>query len=240
MIKSEVIKLKKEAMFFVGSLITVCTPIFIVLKDFYLSTSPHEILEWIMSCCLINFMVLSVLSGFIITNLIHKEYQSGTIINILTSLASRLTFILSKLMIWGLWYFIMLFMIILITIFGSKIIYPMQFDIYYVKMTVSIFVKFGLLSFISSIPLLWVTIMQKKLFYPSILTAIGFTIILAGGMNISLQMILPACIVPWSAVPIISIYQVSSPYMEIGLTSIILSGLISFFMACLSFNRQDQ
>lgn len=240
MMKAEIFKLKKDFMFFIGTIIVVAIPIFILVKDTYFSTSPKELLNWIMSCCLIDFLILSVISGFIITNLIQREYQAGTLINILTSSVSRTAFVISKLIIWFLWYSIMLIIIIAITIFGSKIIYPTQFNPQYIKLIIELFSKFGVLIFFSFIPLLWVSFMQKKLFYPSILTAMGFTAIWVGGMNTSLEMILPACLVPWSAVSIIAMNQIGSPYIQIGLTSVILVGLIGLFLSCFSFNKQDQ
>lgn len=240
MIKAELFKLKKDIMFFIGTSIVVAIPILILVKDVYFTTPPKELLNWIMSCCLIDFLILSVISGFIITNLIQREYQAGTLINILTSSVSRAAFVISKLIIWFLWYSTMLAIIIAITVFGSKIIYPTQLNQQYLKITIELFSKFGILSFFSFIPLLWVSFMQKKLFYPSILTAMGFTAIWVGGMNTSLEMILPACIVPWSAVSIIAMNQIGSPYVQIGLTSIILVGLIGLFLSCLSFNKQDQ
>lgn len=240
MIKAELFKLKKDIMFFIGTIIVVAIPILILVKDVYFTTPPKELLNWIMSCCLIDFLILSVISGFIITNLIQREYQAGTLINILTSSVSRAAFVISKLIIWFLWYSTMLAIIIAITVFGSKIIYPTQLNQQYLKITIELFSKFGILSFFSFIPLLWVSFMQKKLFYPSILTAMGFTAIWVGGMNTSLEMILPACIVPWSAVSIIAMNQIGSPYVQIGLTSIILVGLIGLFLSYLSFNKQDQ
>lgn len=240
MIKAELFKLKKDIMFFIGTIIVVAIPILILVKDVYFTTPPKELLNWIMSCCLIDFLILSVISGFIITNLIQREYQAGTLINILTSSVSRAAFVISKLIIWFLWYSTMLAIIIAITVFGSKIIYPTQLNQQYLKIIIELFSKFGILSFFSFIPLLWVSFMQKKLFYPSILTAMGFTAIWVGGMNTSLEMILPACIVPWSAVSIIAMNQIGSPYVQIGLTSIILVGLIGLFLSYLSFNKQDQ
>lgn len=239
-LKSEFLKLKKDTMFFTGTFISVITPAFLIVKDKYLSVPPNEITEWVMSCCLVNFMIFSVLSGFIITNLVQKEYQSGTIINILSSSVSRIAFVCSKLAIWFLWYAVVLIFIEIVTLLGGKLIYPSQFNVDFIKMVIVMFSKFGFLSFISFIPLLWITILQRKLFYPSILAAIGFTGFLLGGFNISSEMILSASIVPWMAVSLVSVYQVESLYIEIGLIAIILTGLMGLFFSCYSFYKQDQ
>lgn len=238
--KSELLKLKKDTMFFTGTIISIITPVFLIIKDKYLSVPPSEITEWAMSCCIVIFMVFSVLSGFTITNLVQKEYQSGTIINILSSSVSRVAFIGSKLTVWFLWYAIMLIFIEIITILGGNLIYPSQFSVDFIKMVIVTFSRFGFLSFISFLPLLWITILQQKLFYPSILAAIGFTGILLGGFNISSEMILQASIVPWTAVPLVAIYQLKSPYIEISLITILLTGLIGLLLSCYSFHKQDQ
>lgn len=58
------------------------------------------------------------------------------------------------------------------------------------------FTKFGALSFVSFIPLLWVTVLQRKLFFPSVLVAFGFSAMLLGDFNISAEMALPASLMP--------------------------------------------
>lgn len=239
-LKAEFLKLKKDTMFFTGTIITILVPVFMIFKDKFLSAPPDQIMDWIMTCCLIDFLILSVLSGFIITNLVQKEYQSGTLINILSSTVSRASFVFSKLAVWFLWYVILLAYIELVTVLGSSLIYPGQFHTGIVKMVFVMFTKFGLLTFITLVPLLWVTILQKKLFYPAILTAIGFTGILLGGFNISAEMMMPASFVPWTAVSLVAVYQVESPYIIIGTLSIALTGIVGLGLALRSIYKQDQ
>lgn len=239
-LKSELLKLKKDTMFYTGTVISVLVPILIILKDKFLSAPPDKIADWVMTCCLIDFLILSALSGFIVTNLVQKEYQSGTLTNILTSAVSRTSFIFSKLTIWFLWYAVLLIYIEIITVWGGSLIYPAQFNAGFAKMVIVMFTKFGLLSFITLVPLIWVTILQRKLFYPAILAAIGFTGILLGGLNISMEMILPASILPWTAVSLAAVYQVESPYIIIGITSIVLTGIVGFLLALRSIKKQDQ
>ena len=147
---------------------------------------------------------------------------------------------LAKLAIWFSWYIVLLIYIEIVTVLGSRFLYPAQFDIDFAKMVIVMFTKFGLSSFITFIPLLWVTILQKKLFYPAILVAIGFTGILFGGFNISMEMILPASIVPWTAVSLVTIYQIESPYLIIGIISIAVTGIIGLLLALRSIYKQDQ
>ena len=240
MLKLELLKLKKDTMFFVGTIISIMVPVFLVIKDKFLSVPPNEIMEWTMSCFAAILLILSVFSGFIITNLVQKEYQSGTIKNILSSAVSRVAFICSKLLVWFLWFAITLIFIVIITILGAKLIYPHQFNLNYIKLIIAIFSKLGLLSFVSFIPLLWITILQRKLFYPSILLAIGLTGILLGGINISSDFLLPASFVPWTAVPLVAVHQLKSPYFGIGLASILITGTLGLILSCYSFYIQDQ
>ena len=52
-LKSEILKLKKDAMFYTGTIISILIPVLIIIKDKFLSTTPSEIMDWVMSCCLI-------------------------------------------------------------------------------------------------------------------------------------------------------------------------------------------
>lgn len=239
-LKSELLKLKKDTMFFTGTIISILIPIFVIIKDKFLSVPPTEIMEWAMTCHLIDFLILSALSGFIITNLVQKEYQSGALTNVLSSAVSRASFIFSKLAVWFLWYILLVVYMEATTIIGGSFIYPFQFNFEFAKAIITMFTKFGLLVFITLVPLLWVTIKQRKLFYPTILAAIGLTGILLGGTSISMEMILPASIVPWTAVSLVAIYQVENPYMTIGIISIVLTGIMGMFLALRSIYKQDQ
>lgn len=226
-------------MFLTGTIISILVPVFIIIKDKFLSTPPDEMMDWVMTCCLLDFLILSALSGFIITNLVQKEYQAGTLTNILSTAVSRASFIFAKLAVWFLWYVILLAYTEIVTVIGSRLIYPSQFNVQFAKIVFVMFTKFGLLTFITLIPLLWITILQKKLFYPAVLAGIGFTGILLGGFTISMDMILPASIVPWTAVSLVAVYQVESPYLVIGLISIALTGIVGLFLALQSIYKQD-
>lgn len=239
-LKSEFLKLKKDAMFFTGTIICMAVPVLLIIKDKFLSAAPSEIMDWVMTCCLIDFLILSALSGFIITNLVQKEYQSGTLTNIFSAAVPRASFVFAKLIVWFLWYALLLIYIEIITVLGSNLLYPAQFNSGAAKLILIMFTKFGLLTFITLLPLLWVTILQKKLFYPAILVTIGFTGILTGGFNISAQMLLPASIIPWTAVSLAAVYNVEGVYSIIGMISIVITGIIGLFLAIRAIYKQDQ
>jgi len=227
-------------MILVGTIIVLVLPIFIIIKDLFLSSPPDTYAEWILGICVVNFISLPIISGFIITCLVQREYQEHTIVNMLTAPVSRNTFVLTKLVIWFIWYLIMLVLVEAIVILGYWIIYPTSFDTDGIKMIIQILTIFGLSNFIASIHLLWITIIQKKLFYPSILGAMGFTVILIAGANTSLEMMMLASIVPWSASSVISIGEPSTLYLIISISSIVISGALGLLLSLYSFMRQDQ
>ncbi|WP_300819129.1 hypothetical protein [uncultured Oscillibacter sp.] len=101
------------------------------------------------------------------------------------------------------------------------------------------FTKFGTLSFVSFLPLLWVTVLQRKLFYPSALAALGFSAILLGRFNISTEMLPLASLMPWTAVSLVSVYQVEGPYTAIGMVSIALTGIFGVQSALRAIDKQD-
>lgn len=240
MLKSEILKLKKDTMFYTGTIISVLMPILVILKDKFLSSPPDNLMDWVITCCLVDFLVLSMLSGFIITSSVQKEYQSGALKNILSAAVSRASFLLAKLAVWFVWYVLLLLYMEFVTVIGGRLLYPAQFDFEFAKTIMILFTKFGLSAFLTFVPLLWVAIRQRKLFYPAILVTIGFTGILLGGVSISMEMMLPASMMPWTAVPLIALYQVQSPYRVIGIVSILLTGVIGLLLALREIYKQDQ
>lgn len=197
-------------------------------------------MDWVMNCCLVDFLILSVLSGFIITNSVQKEYQSGALKNILSAAVSRASFIFAKLVVWFVWYVLLLIYMEFVTVIGSRLLYPSRFDFEFAKTIMILFTKFGLLAFLSFVPLLWVTIRQRKLYYSAILVTIGFTGVLLGGVSISMEMILPASMIPWTAVSLVALYQVQCPYRVISIVSILLTGTIGLILALREIYKQDQ
>ena len=63
-LKSEILKLKKDAMFYTGTIISILMPILVIQKDKFLSSPPDNLMDWVMTCCLVDFLILSMLSGF--------------------------------------------------------------------------------------------------------------------------------------------------------------------------------
>ena len=149
-------------------------------------------------------------------------------------------FIISKLFVWFLWYVVVLMAVEVLNIIGCFLLYPDSFNLGGVQLLIKYFTKSGLFSFITSLPVLWVAIKQRNLYYPSILTAMVFTVIQVLGLNISMEMLPLASIVPWSAVSIISIYEIPLGYQIVCMISILAMGFLGLGLSIFSLKKQDQ
>lgn len=92
----------------------------------------------------------------------------------------------------------------------------------------------------AGIPILWICVKQQALFYPSMLAILGSAVLQAAGLQVSEELILPACVCPWTAVSISGLVEVDTFYYWICLVSIFLCGLVGFIGAIISFENQDQ
>ena len=202
--------------------------------------SVPEDMDWIYTMVLMNSLVLSVMSGFYITFLMQREYQDHTLINILTAPVSRASFIVAKLLIWAIWYLLTVCLVAIVIIIGYRLLYPASFDWSGVKMALQFLAKNSGFIFVASIPVLWVTILQRTLFYPSMLVTLIFTVIAMAGTQTSMSMLKLAIAVPWSAASIASLMSVSSIYFWVAVISVFLCGIIGIVLAIYSFVRQDQ
>lgn len=76
-----------------------------VFRDLVIVDNPPESYQmWLPSIYIVVGMVLSIMSGFIITFLMQREYEDRTINNVLTAPTSRWRFLFGKLVIWFIWY----------------------------------------------------------------------------------------------------------------------------------------
>ena len=78
------------------------------------------------------------------------------------------------------------------------------------------------------------------MFYTAMLVTLGSAVLQAAGLQVSEELILPACVCPWTAVSISGIVGVGTPYYWTCLVSIFLCGLVGFIGAIISFENQDQ
>lgn len=236
-ISAEWMKLKRNRIFAVCTLLTFLASAFMVFKDLVIAENPPENYQiWLMSVYVVVGSLLSIMSGFIITFLLQREYEDRTINNMLTAPTSRLRFLLGKVAIWFIWYVGTLVGVILIYTIGGWLIYPDTFGLTGTKSLVITLLKYCLLGFIAAMPLLTVSVMQRKLFYPTIMLALAFTGIEMFAMNMPFKL---ARVIPWSAVVVQSIVELPLADDVLTLGIIFLTGIIGLVTAYLLLKKQD-
>lgn len=238
-LQAEFIKQKKSSFAVLCSLIVLSVQMVIIVKDLIIGSVPEDT-DWIYTLIMMNSLALSVMSGFFITFLMQREYQDRTLINILTAPVSRVSFIVAKLLVWMLWYIVTACLAAIVMIIGFRLVYPASFDWSGVQLIFQLLVKNSGFLFVASIPVLWVTVLQRTLFYPSLIVTLIFTVIAVAGTQTSMSMLKLAIAVPWSAASIAGLMSASSVYFWIAVLSVFLSGIIGMVLAIYSFMRQDQ
>lgn len=236
MIQSELYKIKKSRIFYVCFAMVILPAIWVVYKDMILTKPPEQCSNWVQSTNVITTLFLSIASGFVITFLMQREYEDRTIINVLAAPTSRIVFILSKFVIWFLWYIVVLGISILIYIIGGNLVYPGNFEINEIRLLFEMVAKSRILSFVASTPLLLVTVMQKRTFYPTIMCSLAFTGIELFSLMLPVKV---AALIPWSAAMLLG-YGLAGEYMMYAYISIFISGIVGILGACFVFQRQNQ
>ena len=109
------------------TLIAIMLPIAMIIADVSAknaTASTFTIIEWVNRLVLpIQVIVYPVLSGFVITFLIQKEYVERTMINTLTAPTNRIKLVLGKYIIWSLWVVVLTLLILLITYGGVYLLF---------------------------------------------------------------------------------------------------------------------
>jgi len=234
-IGTELVKMRKSKMFIISSMIVWSFTAFLIIIDPSLADFTYT---WFVIGSPLN-LVLSIMSGIIITVLIQREYQDNTIINVLTAPVARKEFVFSKCFAWFIWHVATLGITIAITAISYKLVFPEAFQTNAVTEFIVGFGTMGLLSFVTFLPLLWIAIKQRKLFYPTVFFTLIFAVL---QLSIANSPIFNA--IPWTAVSLISLAEsqaiIGTSGMIIGLTSIFVCGVLGVGLACNSFGKQDQ
>ncbi len=236
---SEIIKFRRNKMAWMGTLIIVTIPLFMIWNCLIIDPE-KEYMEWLMSLLMLNTLVLPIVNGFVITSSMQREYQDRTIRNILTASVSRGKFLTAKLVVWFLWYLISFCLFEVIAIAGCYALFPIEFTTGNMGYALFLFTQSNFFSFIVGIPILLICVKQQALFYPSMLATLGSAVLQAAGLQVSEELILPACVCPWTAVSISGIAGFGTYYYWICFVSIFLCGLAGFMGVIISLKNQDQ
>lgn len=169
----------------------------------------------------------------------QKEYGEKTIINIITAPVNRKNFVLSKIAVWLCWYLAVMILTEGITIVGSLYLFRSQVTITSVYFTVRLLTQIGILSFIAFLPVIWLAVRQRTLFYPTMLCTLLFVLLQSVGSQVSEELLPAASFVPWLAIQISAMLPSDSQYLYICITSILCAGLLGSVLAVREFKRQD-
>lgn len=236
---SEIRKFRRNKLAWLGTLIIITIPLFMIWNRLVIDQQ-RKYMEWLMSVLMLNTLVLPIVNGFVITSNMQREYQDRTIRNILTAPVSREKFMAAKLAVWFLWYLISICLSEVIVTAGSYILFPVEFTTENVRYALFLLIQNNFFSFIAGIPIFWICVKQQALFYPSMLFTLGSAVLQAAGLQVSEELILAACVCPWTAVSISGLVGVDTFYYWICLVSIFLCGLVGFMGTIISFGNQDQ
>lgn len=238
-VQAEFIKSRHNKLFTICAAIAFAVPLLMAIKDIKISQNHGSFItfgDWtMMSQDVFLTVILTVLSGLIITFFCQKEYTERTIIGQLTCPVSRTEFLLGKLTIWSVWHMILTVLFLLATIIGAAMLYPGELSPGSVLQMGLSFIAHGIWIFLSLLPLLAVSVLQRSLFYPSLLLCLLFTFIsTCSGQLPGLS----AFILPWSAARLLSTMPLEGLYLIISVSSIIGCAVIGLALAFFWFRRQ--
>ena len=229
-ISVELMKMRENKTFIFGALFTTGVVALVVVVNGREVNFP--LVEWFLDVMIPSTMMISLMSGVMMTILMQQEYQNNTLINVLTAPVSRVSFIFSKLFAWLIWHTVT--MILMSGVLFALTVWNFSNDaITEIAILLLQFVVINFLSFISLLPMLLVAVWQKKAFYPTTVLALILP---------QFQMMLGfwfSPILPWSAT-INVMFTDSMSEIIIGLISIFSVGIFSLVFACVSFAKQDQ
>ncbi|BFL47786.1 ABC transporter permease [Lactonifactor longoviformis] len=237
--QTELLKLRKNKMALIGFASTVSVPILLALKSVLIDKSKIDYQEWLQTVSMLVNIILPIMSGFFITQSMQKEYGEKTIINIITAPVNRKNFVLSKIAVWLCWYLAVMILTEGITIVGSLYLFRSQVTITSVYFTVRLLTQIGILSFIAFLPVIWLAVRQRTLFYPTMLCTLLFVLLQSVGSQVSEELLPAASFVPWLAIQISAMLPSDSQYLYICITSILCAGLLGSVLAVREFKRQD-
>ena len=234
---NEHLKLRRNKLLAVCTFIALTLPILMITVDLLDRESivtQLSVNAWVFRMLIpIQVLIYPILSGFVCTFLIQREYAEKTMINTMTAPTSREKFLFGKYLIWSGWVIVITFGFLGITLMGVYLLYNEKLFQESIWQITEIVLKMGLLSLLSMTPILIVSVMQKSVFYPSLLfscfvSGIGFS-----------GLYWPETVrnmIPWSAVTSLSILNTQSlvPYI-----SILISTVIGLLLCMHSFKTQD-
>lgn len=235
---AERMKLRHNKLILTCSLLSIILPVAVIAVDIFQGIAPkYTIMGWVFRLAsLCQYFAYPVLSGFVLTFLVQEEYTDQTIKSILTAPVSRAKFLSGKIIVWAAWHITMTLCYLAIVSIGTGILYGSESLFRFFPEIAGFIIKFGILYLLTLTPIVWVAVLQRKNFYPSLLCIIIFTGIGFAGLYFPKVL---GSLIPWSSVPLITV-----PGMQVvpvlATASILICALLGLFMAMASFYHQDQ
>lgn len=234
-IAAELLKLKNNRLVLAATLLALLIPAGMVWQD---SGRPDWWLEaiglesWAQAEVQTSLLIIGpILSGFVLTHMIQLEYSERTIISMLTAPVPRKALLGSKLIVWLLWNAVIALETWIVLAVGSYIVYPDAASAATALWIGSLVGKCTLLSIGLILPVLAVSVWQRKLFYPSLLLVFFLTMLSA----LTYQ---TYPVLPFMAVNMLFNSGAPAAYMLTAKISLILWAAAGLGAALASFDRQ--
>ncbi|MBO1307161.1 ABC transporter permease [Enterococcus sp. 669A] len=234
---NERMKLKRNKLLPACSLIALLIPVLMVLADLREQESITEMMsgiEWLRRLIIpIQIIVYPVLSGFVLTFLVQKEYVEHTMINTLTAPINRVKFLLGKYLVWTMWFLLISIGFTIVACGGYAILFGTSELNSSLGEIIELCLKTGLLSLLSMSPMLIVCVLQRSTFYPSLLFSCGVSGVGFIGLYWSENI---RNLIPWSAVTSVTLLDAHGllPYITIFVCYVV--GLLG---SSYCFSRQN-
>lgn len=237
---NEKMKMRRNKLLIVCTVLAIIIPIFMAGEDIYeygSSTPEDNIISWVFRLSLIcQLIVYPVLSGFVLTFSIQKEYGDHTMINTLTAPVSRIKFLMGKVIIWSAWHLLITLIYLGIACISAYLLYGNAvFSNSYMEI-IELVVKIGVFNLGTLMPVVWIAVLQRKTFYPSLLCTIIFTGFGFAGLY---WPELLGSLVPWSAATLLCVPGIDV-ITSIAYPSVIICTLVGLYLALYSFHKQEQ
>ncbi|WP_066193474.1 MULTISPECIES: ABC transporter permease [Gracilibacillus] len=231
---TECLKLKRSSMLLISILGATVAP-FVVVVASYISEETILFDQLFFQVNLYTVLIIGVpLYGVVTTYLFHREYTENTLKNLLTIPVSRLSFMVSKMMLLFIWISLLTALAWCLT---AGIGLLLQFDGWSTSLLLASlqqFVTGGVLLFILSTPIIFVTLVMKN-YVPTIIFTIIITLInvMAGNSE-------HRGLFPWAAAGDIANQTLPATYpAEYSYTMIAITALAGAVMMIAYFQKTD-
>lgn len=236
---AECMKLRRNKLMLVCTCLALLLPCLLIADDLYQykGTTPDDpVMTWLFSHSLLcQLIIYPILSSFLLTFLIQKEYSDHTMVNTMTAPVKREKFLAGKIIVWAVWHMIITLLYLGIILAGAYFLYGSQSSSESVPEMIEMVGKTGVYNFCTLTPVIWIAVMQRKTFYPSLLCSLIFSAIGFAGLYWPETL---SSIVPWSAVALLTAPGVNV-FFGIAYASISICAIVGLFMSFYSFKNQE-